>query len=295
MSSDVSSPASLSSESSPKAALGAGERALRMCKGLGPALGILLAALYSQLVLCRAEHARASEGQWRAAADFVREHRGEPGTSLIVFAPSWIDPIGREYLGDQMTIDMAARMDSARFASIWQVSLGDERAPETKGLSKDESAHFGPLQVRRYRQSPVAMTYDFTETWRSSVSSGDMQGRPSLSLEEVGFEPHRCIKLVPQPGKTASLRFTDVPLGTRIVGYVGLADVFTRRDVRDPGELELFVNDTSLVKVRAGVDSGWVRFEAATTPGVAKVEFQLSAIGANARDRRICFAAEARQ
>ena len=41
-----------------------------------------------------------------------------------------------------------------------------------------------------------------------------------------------------------------------------------------------------------GIDDGWVRFAAATTPGVADVTFVASA---TAGDRHICFAAETRQ
>ncbi len=260
---------------------------------LAPAALTLLAALYSLFVVCRADHVTATTAQWLGAAAKVRE--GRKPSELIVFAPAWIDPLGRQYLGDQMTIDMAARMDSARYSGIWEVSLDDAPAPEVAGLVAQSSAAFGPLRVRHYAQTPAKVRFDFTREWRAGEASGAMQGRPSLSLQEVGFAPHRCIKVVPRPGQTATLRFDAVPLGSQIVGYVGLADVFTRRDVRDPGRLEMLVNDVVVATVMAGIDDGWQRFSAATKPGLATVEFRLTAVGAGARDRRICFAAEARE
>lgn len=239
---------------------------------------------------------QASASQWRQAAELVRAGVGsESQSTLLVFAPAWIDPIGRQYLGDQMDIAMAARMDAARFESIWEVSMGGERAPETRGLKSESDEQIGPLHVRHYTQVPAKLVFDFTESFRAAKVEGAMHGRPNLSLEEVGFAPHRCIKVIPNPGASVSLRFDDVAIGDRIVGYVGLADVFTRRDVRDPGKLELLVDDQVLATVTAGVDDGWMRFAADTKSGTSDVEFRLTAVGPNARDRRICFAAEARR
>ncbi|MBA3502059.1 MAG: hypothetical protein H0T65_16970, partial [Deltaproteobacteria bacterium] len=54
---------------------------------------------------------------WARAAKVVRDaHR--PG-DLVVFAPSWVDPTGRMHLGDLIPIEMAARMDDARYGRIW--------------------------------------------------------------------------------------------------------------------------------------------------------------------------------
>jgi hypothetical protein len=85
-------------------------------------------------------------------------------------------------------------------------------------------------------------------------------------------------------------------LGRELVGHVGLADVFTRRDVRDPGRLVVKVDGRVVADVTVGVDDGWVRFAAPTAARAdATVEFAATAVGPRARDRRICFAAEARR
>jgi len=257
-----------------------------------PACLVIAAALYS-IVIVRRSGDVATPTQWRAVAKSVRAAR-KP-TELIVFAPAWIDPVGREYLGDQMSIAMAARMDSARFSGIWEVSAYGGRSRESEGLRVLSTEHIGALTLRHYEQTPVGITFDFTDKWRDGIPSGALQGRPTLRLEEVGFEPHRCIKVIPLPGQTAHLHFKDVKLGTSIVGYVGLADVFTRRDIRDPGKLIVSVDGEEKTSVLAGVDDGWQRFVVPTTPGKGDVEFSLEAVGPKARDRRICFAAQARK
>lgn len=258
--------------------------------GIAPLSLILLAALVSMVSLCRADSDEASEADWRAAAEYVRAAKVDG--ELIVFAPTWSDPIGRQYLGDQMSIEMVARMDSARFSGIWELSSHGESARETQGLSSDKQKSFGNLQVRHFPQEPARLSYDFSKEWRKAAVVG--QGRPRYGLQEVGFEPHQCILVVPQPNKSVSLTFGDAVLGKEIVGYVGLADVFTRRKVRDPGQLEVLIDGKIVGSALAGVETGWVPFSVSTTPGQTSVEFRLTAVGAEAKNRRICFAAEAR-
>jgi hypothetical protein len=118
---------------------------------------------------------------------------------------------------------------------------------------------------------------------------------PQVVLAEVGFEPHRCVQIVPSPGQEVTVTFPAVALGSQLVGAVGLADVFTRRDVRTPIELIVQVGGTEVARAKAGVNDGWVRWRGATTPGTADVTIVARAVGgANARDRLVCFAAEAR-
>ncbi len=126
--------------------------------------------------------------------------------------------------------------------------------------------------------------------------TGRTRGRPRESLEEVGFTPRRCVLVEPLPDQTAHIIYMEVPLGRELVGYVGLADVFTRRDVRDPGRLVVKVDDQVIADVAFGVDDGWVRFASPVHARAAsRIEFAVTAVGPRARDRRICFAAETRK
>jgi len=59
--------------------------------------------------------------------------------------------------------------------------------------------------------------------------------------------------------------------------------------------LTVELDGVAIARSRFGVDSGWVRFRAATPPGTRDVTIVATAVGPKARDRLICFAAEARQ
>jgi len=251
-------------------------------------------ALWEIAASARAGAWEPSGTDWVAASDDLRT-RWQPG-DLIVFAPRWLDPVGRMHFGDLIPIEMAGRMDADPYAVIWEISARGARAPVTRDLTPESTRRFGRVTVRRFFRERVEVVTDFvTEAQaRKGKPGGAAQIQPTVSLEEVGFEPHRCIRVVPRPNQTATVTFAPAKLGSRIVGYVGLADVFTRRDVRDPARLELVVGENVVSSTEVGVDDGWVRFEANTEPGLATVEFRATAIGPNARDRRVCFAAEAR-
>jgi len=141
--------------------------------------------------------------------------------------------------------------------------------------------------LRYYERAPVIVTSDVLDHVAELRSDG---AKPTLELAEVGFAPHRCLQIVPPPNGKVTITI-PMQLGTRLVGYVGLADVFKRRDIRTPGELVVSVG-TASTHVKPGVDDGWVRFELATTAGMADVTFVAKAVSP---DRLICFAAEARQ
>src|SRR5262249_39543599 len=95
-------------------------------------LAALPAVLLVILGLWEARAARPDCGDvpedaaWQGAARIVRAgyHRGD----LIVFAPDWVDPIGRLHLGDLISVDDAARMDAATYGRIWEVAIRGARA-----------------------------------------------------------------------------------------------------------------------------------------------------------------------
>jgi hypothetical protein len=253
---------------------------------------VLLLAAISVWEVCAARRDATSvpapdAAAWRAAAAVVRAgyRRGE----LIVFAPDWIDPVGRYHLGDLIPIEAAARMDAARYGRIWELAIRGAQSPDTAGLAAALAEDHGGVAVRRYERAPAIVVGDVVE--RLATATGDGP-RPTLELTEVGFAPHRCLQISPPPGRAVRIAFPQLPLGRELVGYVGIADVFTRRDVRSPGRLDVEIAGKIVASAVAGVEDGWVRFSAATSPGAADVAFIARATDAN---RRICFAAEARQ
>jgi hypothetical protein len=227
------------------------------------------------------------DAAWAAAAAVVRAGY-RPG-DLIVFAPDWIDPVGRKHLGDLIPLPAAARMDAARYGRIWELAIRGAHAPDAPDLAPVATEDHGGVAVRRYERAPAIVVGDVLERAATATSDGP---RPTLELTEVGFAPHRCLQISPAPGVPVRIAFPQLPLGRELVGYAGIADVFTRRDVRSPGRLDVEIGGTVVASVAPGVEDGWVRFAAPTTPGVADVVFIARATDPG---RRICFAAEARQ
>jgi hypothetical protein len=194
------------------------------------------------------------------------------------------------HLGDLIAVDDAARMDAAKYSRIWELSIRDAHAPDTAGLTATTTREVSGITVRLFERTPATVVADIRDALPTAkVAPG---GRPTLELAEVGFAPHRCIQIIPQPTSTVRITFPQLPLGSELVGYVGLADIFTRRSPRGPGTLAVEIGGKVVASATAGVDDGWVRFAAPTTPGPTDVTFIASADDAN---RLICFAAEARK
>jgi len=250
-----------------------------------PALLLVAIAIW-EIIATRSQAASVpGDDAWARAAAIVRQgHR--PG-DLVVFAPEWADPIGRLHLGDLIPLETAARMDAARYARIWELSIRGASSRDTAGLVPVERKQVDGIELRRYERAPAVVVADV----RDKLVTARIEGSARVELSEVGFEPHRCVLVVPS-GKPVRITFGQLPLGSELVGYVGLADVFTRRDNRDPGTLDVELGGAVVASTTVGVDDGWVRFRVATKPGPAEVTFIARAPSAG---RQICFAAEARR
>jgi hypothetical protein len=247
-----------------------------------PAGVLLLVALWEIVATLRAPRGVPDDNAWKTAATHVRTklQKGD----LIVFAPDWVDPVGRLHLGDVMSIDDVARMDAAKYGRIWELSIRGARSPDTAGLTPT-SVVDGDVEVRLYDRAPAIVLADLRERLSTAKIEG---GRATNVLAEVGFAPHRCIQAMPG----SRITFPSLPLGSQLVGYVGIADVFTRRDVRAPGELDVEIAGTVVASATASVDDGWVRFATSTTPGTSDVTI---VVRSRAAGRLICFAAETRK
>ncbi len=246
---------------------------------VAPALLLVIISAWEIAAAHRDASSVPDDEAWRRAAVALREHY-QPG-DLIVFAPPWVDPVGRMQLGDLIPIEMAARMDAAKYGRIWELAIRGAHAPEVAGLTPKTKRELAGIALALYERAPVKVVDDLLTHPPSPAT---------LELAEVGFAPHRCLQLVPAAHGEATLTI-PMQLGTQLVGYVGLADVFKRRDIRTPGTLEVRAGSATAT-VSAGVDDGWVRFELETLPGPQPVTFVARA---SSPDRLICFAAEARE
>ncbi|HTL32636.1 MAG TPA: hypothetical protein VL326_05910 [Kofleriaceae bacterium] len=252
----------------------------------------LLLVVVSTWEVCSTPRLAASvpgDDAWDHAEELVRAGY-QPG-DLIVFAPPWNDPVGRLHLGDLIPVEMAARMDAAKYGRIWELSIRDEHAPEVAGLKPAKSATVGGVTVSLYTREPAIVVSDLKSAMATMKVEGGM--RPSLEVAaEVGFEPHQCLQLTPSPNQPVRITFPQLQLGSQLVAYVGLADVFTRRDIRAPGSFAIEIGGKQVASANPGVDDGWMRLSAPTTPGPADVTFIASA---TTGQRLICFMAEARK
>ena len=222
------------------------------------------------------------DAAWERASAVVRAHY-QPG-DLIVFEPKWIDPVGRYHLGDLIPIDMAARMDDAHYARTWELSIRDAHDPELAKYRPELDQTVDGIEIKLVHRQPEGLLADVRDLLPKAKLDNAMA---VLELAEVGFEPHRCIQVVPSPNTPARMTFT-LPAG-KLVGYAGLADVFTRRDIRVPATLEVEVAGKTLTSKSLGVDDGWVRFETPVPAG--EVTFVAKA---TTPQRLVCFAAEVR-
>ncbi len=249
---------------------------------LGCAVLLVGIAVWEIVATRRAAGSVPDDVAWERASAIVRE-RYQPG-DLIVFAPSWVDPTGRMHLGDLIPIDMAARMDDARYGRIWELSIRDAHDPALATQRPAFDQDVDGIDVRRYERAPATVLADVRELLASAKLD---HAHPTLELAEVGFAPHRCIQVVPAPDAPARVIFT-LPAGN-LVGYAGLADVFTRRDIRAPATLAVEIAGKTVASISPGVDDGWVRFSAPVPAG--EVTF---VIRATTPSRLVCFAAEVR-
>nr|MDQ3370702.1 hypothetical protein [Myxococcota bacterium] len=83
---------------------------------LGLAVVLVAIAIWEIVATRVAARSVPDDAAWRQAAAVVRAAH-QPG-DLLVFAPGWVDPTGRMHLGDLIPVEMAARLDAARYGRI---------------------------------------------------------------------------------------------------------------------------------------------------------------------------------
>ncbi|MFH0901033.1 MAG: hypothetical protein V2A73_10425 [Pseudomonadota bacterium] len=239
---------------------------------------------------CRARSSAPTDGDWRAAAALIAQEF-QPG-DLIVFVPQWSDQVGRKWLGSLMSLDDVARMDDAGYQRTWEVV-----AAVTDSSSAGRLRNRGQGRVVREQQ-----------LGRIRVRLRENPGREVLwqlhanaPVQEVGYEPHRCVRL-PDLGAgsaPARLGFPGVSFGTELVVYAGLADFRTRRENYGRAAIRVLVDETEVARATLDNESGWLGLPPVpTTPGEHHLAIEAepvpSSSGQPAR-LAVCVAAEARR
>lgn len=242
-------------------------------------------------MLRSAENDLPSDADWLEATQFVSPKI--EALDLLVVAPDWLDPVFRLHLGDYIPVSMAARIDASSYARIWEFSVLSKDSGEVEGLEPVLEKRFGELRLRLYIQEPSVIVTDFSEVFPRAKKEGQGSTRRK-GVHEIGFKARNCMLVTPKADQRVTLEFNEA-LGQRLVGYVGLADVFTRRDVRVPGQFTLSIDGQNQVELEVGIDDGWIKFDVPTEASASsKVVLGFGARGVAAKKRQLCFAMEAR-
>lgn len=244
------------------------------------AVGLVALAAWEVAVLVSARRSAPSREDWQAVAAAIPAALGSD--QLVVFAPRWIDPVGRRWLGDRMSIEQVARMDASRYREIWEVSTRGASAPEGAGAAAVSEQSFGSLRLRRVVRNAPAVTW--------SLADG-------AHLCEIDFEPRLGLALeLRQPFAQALREFRQVALGNELQVYAGLADYQKRSRNRAKALIQVMVDGREVARALAGNDDGWVPLPAITTSNgahdveiVARVQEPRGPV-----DMSVCVAAEAR-
>ncbi len=240
----------------------------------------------------------ARDADWDAAADEVRANFRDG--DLIVFAPAWVDQIGREHLGDKISVEMAGHADTDRYARIWEVSIRGARAADTAGLTRAQLHEHGKVAVALYEKKAATVLYDFTshagEARVTDATKSGSDERPCFAERppgfrcagvrveprtlEVDYQPRRGILTPALLGRVIALEFPDVPLGAQLVGYTGLHDYYSRKNSDGPVDFRVLVDGREMFKWRHHNADNWRRFTVDTgalAGGRHTVRFEVSA------------------
>jgi hypothetical protein len=159
------------------------------------------------------------DGDWLAARDAVKaEAKPE---DLVIFAPFWVDPIGRRWFGDELAgLKREARPDETRFPRAFEVGIRGDHRPELEGWKKVSERQVGKVTIGLYENpAPVKLHTDLLDLVgpeRMTVSRSEGQNESPCPWQHG----------VGQPGGLGVPQGVALP-GDRFVcsggGYVGLA------------------------------------------------------------------------
>jgi hypothetical protein len=251
---------------------------------------------------------------WQSAAAKLRtlRQRGEP----LLFAPHWVDPLGRQAAGDQVDLELLLLSDVDRFSRVWQMSVRGANHPLLKDLAPAERLRFGAVTVSRFDKPAEEVLLDFTRSvrratveragervvrcpWEKTRFACDPVERWNWvgpHLAEVGHRPYRCIYAHPADRQVMRITYSAVPLGNTLVVYTGIDDFENRKRSKKSVLLRVKTGEELLGQVEHRSDWPWHRLVLDTRARAGKrvpVRFEVTAEGAYART--FCFAAEARR
>jgi hypothetical protein len=249
---------------------------------------------------------------WEAAAEKVRQ--GFRKGDLIVAAPDFADQEMRRVLGDLVPVEVAGRMDAARFGRVWEISQRGATSHEAEGriVATHEA---GGLTVRLVERAASTVTFDFVAGWTQAVvtrrqgrtdtacpRAGDRFQCPDLAhnfvmpaVLEIGNTLRHALYVQPVAGATVVVEFPAVAMGRELAVASGLHHVWFRKAGEGTVKLAVWIDGKPVGTRVAGNRTGW-HLDKLDTSGwagrTATVRFEVTS--AEPFGRHFGFAAEAR-
>jgi hypothetical protein len=267
---------------------------------------------------------------WQAARQDVRA-AAHP-EDLIVFAPYWADPLGREYFKDELaTLEREARPDDARFPRAFEVSIRGAHLAELDGWKEERRARFGSITVTTYTNpSPSRVIDDLvlhTAPERAQVSlvegsrevdcpwthgspaTGGIGFGPGIPadrfvcargafvavsvLQGTDYRAHKCIYASPIGGSTVlRVRFLDVAFGRVLHGHHAI-NWDSARFNSPPVTLVWKVQGGTRARLVEGDADGWKGFDVDTSDVEGQRGELVAEVSASSGNhRQYCFEAD---
>jgi hypothetical protein len=287
-----------------------------------PAVGLIELAAHGVQT-----HASVPESDWMAARDYVTA-QAKP-EDLVLFAPNWVDPIGREHFGQGIaTLEREARADETRFARAFEVSIRGAHARALADWKRAGEQRFGKVTVTEWdNPSPAHVIDDLVsmiDPHRMHVSHGDADcpfshggGQsgglgfgPAVPADRfvcpgggfVGFSvvadldyvPHRCIYSPPAGSAPTRIHFLDVRFGATLHGHHAIYVEAERDRKGAPVTLTFRSGDSLLGTVEHRDGDGWKPFELDTSALTGQTGELVAEVSSQGDRRMYCFEADTR-
>ena len=271
------------------------------------------------------------EADWRAAREVVKQ-KAQP-SDLIVFAPTWTDPLGRKFLKDDLaTLEREARPDESRFPRAIELSIRGKHRAELAGWRSVGKEKVGAITITTLENpAPVkvkddlvthanaqGMTVQRIDGARESdcpyQAAGTRTGGLGFGLaipnerfncqaggflavsvlQPIDHSARKCLYAPPQGGGSLlRVRFANVAFGKSLHGHHGIH--WHQERGGSPVSLLWKAEGKNLGRVVHNDGDGWKGFELDTADlDGKKGELVAEISSANAATRMYCFEADTR-
>lgn len=248
---------------------------------------------------------------------------------VVVVSPTWIEPMVRAALGDEvMPLSEVARPDLLGAKGVVEVSLGGPPGAEVADWVETETIAVHDFTLRRFenpRHERIVTDFvDAIDTARvfldpdvrcmfnplATPVAGDLGGHPTWPrrrfhcpgppqvtvgvtvIADETWRPRRCILAHPPEHGAIRITFRDVELGTELIGHGGLYWMTERARRGAPIQLDVQVDEAEIGTFIHADGDGWRAFEMEVPPGRHDITFAVSSPGRDNRD--FCFEVRSR-